>query len=189
MGLGQGDWIFLGALLVVLFLGSILGFGKVLSFFVLNKAVRIIIAVFVCYTFGGMILGISFVNQLLVDLKSSWANSSFLNAIHLEIIIYYVALFIITMILILIISRILRGVSESKFLPIRILNKVCGAVLLSAFALAIMLLVFQIIVWIGGETAVNFGIKLSEKADKILLPLYEDNPMLKLIELAKTQIN
>lgn len=183
MGLLQGDWIFLGVLLIVLVVGAILGFGKVLGWFVLNKFVRIIIAVFVCYTFGGMILDIPAISQLLIDLRANWADISFLNTIHLEVIIYYIILFALTMLIVLLLSKIIRGVSETKALPVKILNKIGGAILFGAFALAIMLLIFQIIVWIGGDTAINFHDKLYESADLILLPLFENNPLLRLVNL------
>ena len=175
--MGYGDWIFLGALLIVAILGSVLGFGKVFSLFVLNKFVRILAAIFVCYTFGGMILSIPFINQLLIDLAANWAHIEFLTKIHLEIVIYYIALFIITMLIILILSRIVRGVSESRFTPIRVLNKVCGAMLFVAFAMALMLLVFHIISWIGGQTAESVLSALQMDANAIVRPLYENNPM------------
>lgn len=181
--MGYGDWIFLSALLLVCGLGAILGFGKVLCMFVLNKIVRIILAIFVCYTFGGMILGIPFVNQMLKDLASNWAHIEFLTKIHLEIVIYYIALFIITMLVVWILSRIIKGISEAKALPIKIINKVGGAILFGAFALAIMLLVFQIIAWVGGQTAANFENTLDINCPAILRPLYEHNPMRSLINV------
>lgn len=180
--MGYGDWIFLGALLIVAILGSLLGFGKVFSLFVFNKLVRILVSIFVCYTFGGMILSIPFINQLLIDLAANWAHVEFLTKIHLEIIIYYIVLFIIIMLIILILSKIIRGVSESKFLPIRVLNKTFGAILFVAFAMALMLLAFHIISWIGGETAKNFLSSLQTDANAIVRPLYENNPMTQWVE-------
>lgn len=175
--MGYGDWIFLGALLLVALFGSLLGFGKVFGLFVLNKVIRIILAVFVCYTFGGMILSIPFVNQMLVDLAANWSHIEFLTKIHLEIIIYYAALFLITIIIILILSKIINAASETQVLPIKILNKVFGAILFSLLCLAAMLLVFQVISWIGGETSKNFLIMLQTDANAILRPLYENNPI------------
>lgn len=187
-GMGYGDWIFLGALLIVFILGAIMGFGKVVSMFVLNKIVRIIVAIFVCYTYGAMILGMPAISQLLTDLAANWSHIGFLTAIHLDLIIYYIALFLITMLVLVIAAKILKGISESKALPVKILNKVCGAVLFSALALALMLLGFHIITWIGGETKANFGNLLAEKGNKILLPLFENNPILKLIDYVKAAI-
>lgn len=183
--MGYGDWIFLGAMIVVLILGSLLGFGKVFSWFVLNKIVRIVVAVFVCYTFGGMILGIPFVNRMLSALASNWSHVEFLTKIHLEIIIYYVALFLITVIVIAILSKIIRGISEADYKPVKVINKALGAILFGVFAFATMLLVFHIITWIGGETSQNFLGMLQTDAGAILRPLYENNPMTKLIEMAQ----
>lgn len=181
--MGYGDWIFLGALLLVMGLGAMLGFGKVMASFVLNKIVRIIVAVFVCYTFGGVILGIPFVHQLLADLASHWSHIPILTKMHPEIIIYYIVLFVITLIAVFILARVLKGFSESKFLPIKILNKVGGAILLGALALVLLLFVFQIIGWIGGQSEEKFRTLLEISANAIVRPLYEHNPMLRLIKL------
>lgn len=180
--MGYGDWIFVGALLIVAILGAMFGFGKVFSLFVLNKLVRIIIAVFVCYTFGGMILSIPFVNQLLADIAVNWADINILTKIHFEIILYYIVLFTVTMIIIFILSRVIRSISESQFLPIKILNKACGAILLCALAFVLMLLVFHIISLIGGETAKSLLVSLQTDANAIVRPLYENNPMTQWIE-------
>lgn len=175
------DLVFLGIMLVSLLLGAILGFGKVFGMVVLNKFTRVALAIFVCYSFGGMILGIPFVNQLLVDLSAYWADVNILNTIHLEIIIYYVALFLLTMLVLLIIARIVKGISEADVLPVKILNKVGGAVVLAAGVLLLMLVVFQIIYMIGGSTAESFAEKLSQST--IMMPLYENNPLLKITAL------
>ena len=183
--MGYGDWIFLGAMLVMVLLGSILGFGKVFSWFVLNKIVRIIVAVFVCYTFGGIILGIPFVGRILEKLAANWSDVEFLTKIHLEIIIYYAALFLITIIIIAITSKIIRGISEADYKPVKVINKFLGAITFGIFAFAIMLFVFHVIRWVGGETSKNFLEMLQTDAGAILRPLYENNPMTTLIELAK----
>lgn len=175
------DLVFLGIMLVSLLLGAILGFGKVFGVLVLNKFTRIVLAIFVCYSFGGMILGIPFINQLLIDLSAYWADIELLNTIHLEIIIYYVALFLITILLLLIFSRIVKGISEVDVLPVKVLNKVAGAIVLAAGMLLLMLVVFQIIYMIGGATAESFAEKLSQST--IMLPLFENNPLLKIMEM------
>lgn len=185
--MGYGDWIFLGALLLVLGLGALLGFGKVLCMFVMNKIVRTVAAIFFCYTFGGMILSIPFVNKLLLDLASNWSHIAFLTKLHPEIIIYYIALYFITLLVLWLLSKILKGISETDLLPIKIINKVFGALLLTAIAFALMLLVFQIIHWIGGQTAANFQSQLETNCPAIVRPLYESNPLLKIVELIKNK--
>lgn len=183
--MGYGDWIFLGVMLIVIMLGSVLGFGKVFSWFVLNKIVRMLLAVFVCYTFGGMILGISVVNRMLTELASYWSHIDFLTKIHLEIFIYYIVLFLITLIIISILAKLIRGLSEASYRPVKVINKLFGAIAFAALALAIMLLAFHIITWIGGDTSKNFLNMLQTDAGAILRPLYENNPMTKLIEMVK----
>lgn len=174
--MGIGDWIFLAVLLVLVVLGALLGFGKVLKF-VTGGIVGIIISIVLCYCFGGVILQLGFVSQMLTDLASHWADIDWLSAIHLEIIIYYVVLFILFTLIRIIIVRILKGVAETDVLVMRIINKLLGAVLMVAFGFLLMGLVFQIIAFIGGDTATNFSNTLATSANAIVRPLYDLNPM------------
>lgn len=178
--MGYGDWIFLAVLLGIAVLGSFLGFGKILKF-VTGGIIGIIISIVLCYCFGGMILEIPFVDQILKDLASHWAHIEWLCTIHLEIIIYYIVLFIIITLLRIIIVRILKGIAETDVLVMRIINKVLGAALLVFIAFILMGLVFQIITFIGGETALNFYNALATNANAIVRPLFDWNPMLNLI--------
>lgn len=182
--MGFGDWIFLAVLLGVVVLGAMLGFGKILKF-VTGGIVGIIISVFLCYCFGGVILEIPFVDQMLKDLASHWAHIGWLSAIHLEIIIYYVALFIITMVLRIIIVLILKSIVETDVIVMRVINKVLGAILMAVFGFLIMGLVFQIIGLIGGTTEANFYNSLATSANAIVRPLYDWNPMSSLVDLVR----
>lgn len=179
--MGYGDWIFLAVLLIVAGLGAMLGFGKVLKF-VTGGIIGVFISVLLCYCFGGMILDLPFVNQMLADLASHWSHIAILSAIHLEIIIYYIALFIITTIIRIIIVHIIKGLVETNMLLMRILNKLLGAVLLVGLMFILMGLVFQIIGWIGGTTEANFRATLAQNAGAIVRHLYDWNPMKSLTE-------
>lgn len=176
------DWFFIGGILISLFLGSIFGFGSLVKFLT-GGIIGVFISIVVCYTFGGMILDIPFVNEILVKLASRWAHIEWLTKIHLEIIIYYVALFLIISLLRILIVKILTLVVESDVFVLKIINKAGGALLFTALAFLIMLLVFQIITWTGGETYLNFAAKLS--GSSIVKPIFENNPLLKLVEMVK----
>lgn len=177
------DWIFLGILLVSLILGAILGFGKILKFILNGKIIGTLISVVLCYLFGGLILGIPAVQDLLRDLAAHWAGNKFLEIIHLEIIIYYVGLFVVVTLIRILLVAVIKGITEAKVLPMKIFNSVGGAILLTAFILLLTLFAFQCIALIGGETAQNFVSLLDGSG--ILKPMYEHNPMAALITLVQ----
>lgn len=174
------DWIALAVLLGVALLGALIGFGRGLKFFT-SGIFGIVFSVFLCYILGGLIYGIPFVQDLLNKFASLWANVHFLTVIHLEIIVYYILLFVVFQILRIIIVKILKGVFESKFILIKIINKVLGAVLLAGILVLLTLLVFQLISWVGGDTAVQFDLMLSESG--FLGGLYRNNPLWALVNL------
>lgn len=178
------DWIFIAGILICLILGSLFGFGSQLRFLT-GGIFGFLISFFICYTCGGLILDIPFVNGMLSGLASKWAHIEWLTKIHLEIIIYYVVLFFVVTILRILIVRILARVAETDVFVIKLINKVSGALLFTAMAFLIMLLVFQIITWIGGGTLLNFYAKISGSA--IVKPIFENNPLLKLVEMVKSR--
>ncbi len=174
--MGYGDWIFLAALLGVAALGAVLGFGKVLKF-VTGGPVGVVISVILCYCFGGMILDLPFVSALLAKLASTWASVGWLNTIHLEIIIYYIVLFMLATLLRILLVRLLKGLVETDVLVMRIINKVLGAALFVVFGFLIMLSVFQVIEFIGGSVQSDFYFGLAQNANAIVRPIYDWNPM------------
>ena len=176
------DWIFLGGLLICIALGALIGFGKSMKF-ITGGIAGIIISVLLCYMFGGLILGIPFVNQMLIKLADNWAHIGWLTKLHPEIIIYYIALFAISMILRIVIMKIFAHVMETDILLIKIINKVGGAVLVTTLAILLLLFVFQIIVWIGGNTVENFSSALTDST--IVKPIFENNPLAILVEMVK----
>lgn len=182
------DWIAIGVVFGCIMLGALLGFGKLLAFFT-SKVFGKITALFICYTFGGMFMNIGFVQDLLVKIASPWSGSSnffcvFLTKIHPEIIVYYIILFIAVYWLIKLFALIAKAILEIKVTPLKVINKVGGALLLTATGALIWLLVFQVIYWVGGETAVNLLNDLHGSLfglDKLFL----NNPLLGLVHLVK----
>lgn len=180
------DWITLFVIIACIAVGAILGFGKILTFMT-NKIFGKVVAVFICYTFGGIILSFGFMQELMLKIAGWWNGSdnflsNFLTAIHLEIIIYYAVLFVAIYWLMRLMAALARAVMEIDVLPVRVVNQICGAVLFTGFAVLVALFVFQIIYWIGGTTASDFLLKLDGSYlgfDK----LFENNPLLGLVNL------
>ncbi|MCH5147799.1 MAG: hypothetical protein J1G05_00360 [Clostridiales bacterium] len=182
------DWIAIGVVAGCILLGALLGFGKLLAFFT-NKIFGKITALFVCYTFGGMIMSIGFVQDLLIKIASLWSSGDnfflvFLTKIHPEVIIFYIILFIAVFWLLKLLALLAKAILEIKVMPLKIINKVGGALLLTATGILIGLLIFQIIAWVGGETAVNLLNDLHGSVfglDKLFL----NNPLLGLVNVVK----
>ncbi|MDE6585568.1 MAG: hypothetical protein K2K80_02685 [Clostridia bacterium] len=145
------DWIVLGLIVVFMAIGAIVGFGKGLQFFT-SGIFGFIIGIVVCVMLGTVFLDVAFVRDLLDMLSSYWAHIDFLNAIHLDIIIYYVALFIIVQIIRALAVWLLKSVFESNVGVVKFFNKLLGAILFLILGVLIMLLVVKVIGLVGGET-------------------------------------
>ena len=153
------DWIFLAVILVGIVLGALLGFGKLLAFFT-NKVFGKITSIFVCYTFGGMFLSIGFIQDFLAWIASLWSTTdnffcNFLTKIHPEVLIFYIILFIAIYWILKLLALLAKSILEIKVKPLKIINAVGGALMLTATFLLLWLLVFQIIFWVGGQTATD----------------------------------
>lgn len=180
------DWIAIGVVAGCLLLGALLGFGKLLSFLT-SKIFGKITALFICYSFGGMFMSIGFVQDFLVKIASLWSGGdnfflAFLTKIHPEVIIFYIILFIAVFWILKLLALLAKAILEIKVMPIKIINKVGGAMLLTATGVLIGLFVFQIIAWVGGETAVNLLESLNGSVfglDKLFL----NNPLLGLVNV------
>ena len=109
------DWIILALLLIFALLGMLLGFGKGLKIFT-GGIFGVAISIFVCYAVGGLIINIGFIQSALMNMRSAIAAKDngfcdFLLTIHIDIIVYYVALFIIVQILRIIIVIIIASIA------------------------------------------------------------------------------
>ncbi len=169
------DVITVIAAIVLALLGLLLGFGKTLRFF--TKGIfGVVLSVFVCATFGGMIAGIpavaEWIGLLNTKLGESW---SFLETIHLATVIYYVVLFFAVQIVRIIIVKCVAGVFEADILPMRIVNKLLGMALMVAAVLLLTLLVLAVF-RIVEDTAFVQNI-LAKINGTFLGTLYENNPV------------
>ena len=174
------DVITVIAAIVLALLGLLLGFGKTLRFF--TKGIfGVVLSVFVCATFGGMIAGIpavaEWIGLLNTKLGESW---SFLETIHLATVIYYVVLFFAVQIVRIIIVKCVAGVFEADILPMRIVNKLLGMALMVAAVLLLTLLVLAVF-RIVEDTAFVQNI-LAKINGTFLGTLYENNPVKFVVE-------
>lgn len=180
------DWIALIVLVLFAVLGALLGFGKGLKIFTYG-IFGVVISVFICYCFGGMILKFSFMQDLLAKFASLWAGKDglfydLLSKIRLEVIIYYILLFVVVQMLRAGIIAIIKHVAEVDVLAVKIVNRILGIVLFVGMAVLLSLAVFQFISWVGGSTAQKFAEMLSDSAFN-LDEIFMNNPLCGLIEV------
>lgn len=155
--------------------GAALGFGRTLRFFT-KGLFGIIISVFLCATFGGMIAGIPAVADWIAQLNGKLGDVwGFLETIRLATVIYYIVLFFVMTLLRILIVRLIGTAFSAPVLPVRILNRVFGAVLAVGGTLLFVLFVFAVL-RIFGETSFVQGIA-SELEGSFLGLLYENNPV------------
>lgn len=179
------DWIVIALIAFFCLLGILFGFGKGLKFFT-QGIFGVFIAVIVCYTLGGVIYYLSFVqallDKLIVVMEGAGAFGSFLITIHIELIAYYVVLFILVLVVRLIIVLIVKNVVESNNVVMKIINKSLGMVFFVCVLAVLALIVFQIIAAIGGTTSENF-LKSLEGSFFRLDVIFEHNPLLKIFKI------
>ena len=169
------DWATLIVAILLAVVGLFAGFGRTLRFF--TKGIfGIIISVFVCATFGGMIAGIPAVNGWIASLNEKLGQAwSFFGTIRLATVLYYVVLFFVVQLLRIIVVKCVASLFEAEGLPVRILNKVLGAALAVAAVLLLVLLVFAVIGAFDGTSFVQgFEDALN---GSFLGRLYESNPV------------
>ena len=180
------DWIAIALIALFALLGLLLGFGKGLRFFT-KGIIGFIISIFICYSLGGFIIKIGFVDNLLVQFRGLFEGKEewyfkFLLAIRIDIIVYYLALFIVVQIQRIIIVKIVSKVFEIKNVFLEFLNRIFGLVLFCGVLVLFTMIVFQIIYIIGGSSAESFTSMIA--GSKLKLDwFYEHNPLAKIVEL------
>ncbi len=184
------DWVAIVIVLGVAVLGALWGFGRGLKFFT-SGIFGILISIFVCYSIGGLVLKLTFVRELLDKFTGALTDKNgfcdFLLKIHIDIVVYYIALFIVVQLARILIVLIFKNVIEINNSVFKIINRVLGAIFLLAVLVLLTLVVFQIIYWIGGSTAAGFRLKLDGSFFK-LDSLFENNPLCSLPDRVKSAI-
>ena len=154
------DWVVIALIIVFCIFGMLFGFGKGLKFFS-GGIIGIIISLFICYALGGLIYNFGFVQDMLnsfrgvLDAKGN-GFCRFLLLIQIDIIVYYVALFIVVTVARIIIVRIIASIAEIENIVLIIINKAFGVILFVVVFFILLLLVFWVISLIGGGTAASF---------------------------------
>ena len=179
------DGIILGIAVIAVALGTITGFGRGLE--IISKGIfGKIFALVMCYFFIGLVIKIpavsglmeNFVNMLQED--GQW-YAHILLAIRVDIIAVVVGMFIVITVLRIIVVQLVKNVMETDNIAMEILNKTFGAILFLVLFCALALIVFQIIYWIGGETASNFANALKGSFMKLDV-VFENNPINALVD-------
>lgn len=173
------DYIALAALVVSVLLGVGVGFGKGLKFFT-SGIFGVIISIFVCYLIFGFVLDWDVVGNLLGDfnnwLREQGGVGTFFADIYIDRVVLAVVLFLIVQIVRMIIVKILKSIFEIDNIFVKVINKVVGAVFFAAVFVALLLFAFQIVSWIGGDTAANF-LSYFDGSALLLDKLYLNNPL------------
>ncbi|MDE5942914.1 MAG: hypothetical protein K2H30_01730 [Clostridia bacterium] len=168
------DWIAIAVVAAFILIGALVGFGKGLKFFT-SGIFGIIISILVCYLIGGMVLEIPFVQELLEKFINALAGKNkfcnFLLKIHIEIVVYYLVLFIIVSAARVLIVFLLKRFVEIDRPVFKLINKLLGILFFLIVLVLLTFLVFQIIYWIGGSAYTGFKQHLAGsffKLDKLL---------------------
>lgn len=153
------DWIFLGIILGGLVLGFLFGFGGIFKFFT-TGIFGIIISVVVCLLVGTAFYGPC--EPFLIKIQEAiMANENwfcqFLGKLNIQVILYYVIMFIIVWLLRFIVVKIIKSISESENRVVKTVNRIMGSLFFLAILLLIFFFVFFLIGWVGGQTADNFS--------------------------------
>lgn len=145
------DWIMLGVIAVVIILGLVVGFSGGLKFFT-GGIFGVIISVVVTYFLWGIVNSWQFVQDLFVKLNSAMQLSETASTV-IDQIILAVIIFVVVQILRIIIVKLIAGLFEIDNAFFKVINRVLGIVVMAAVAAILGLLAFQIIYWVGGQTA------------------------------------
>lgn len=180
------DWVAIAIMLLFAVLGALVGFGKGLRFFT-KGFIGFIISIIICYALGGFIIQLDFIANLLtsfrglIEGKEGWFFSLLLT-IRIDVIVYYVVLFIIVQIIRIIAVKLVVKLFSTKFVVMQVINKVLGILLFLGVLVLLTLIVFQVIYMIGGQTEESFLSFL--EGSKINLDLfYKNNPLTEIVQL------
>jgi len=157
------DWVFLGIILGGLVLGALFGFGGIFKFFT-TGIFGIIISVAVCLLVGTAFYGPC--EPLLIKIQDAiMANENwfcqFLGKLNIQVILYYVIMFVIVWLLRFIIVRIIKAISQSENGVVKVMNRIMGSLFLLMIFLLLFFFVFFVIGWVGGQTADDFSTYLA----------------------------
>ena len=173
------DIVAMVAAAVFLLGGIFLGFGATLKLLT-GGLVGKIISVVVCYFLFGVVLALPFVQALLDKLVTALHENGsgicqVLLYIRLDLIVFAVALFFAVQLLRIWLVSLVKTIFEMDRKPMRILNKLLGALLGVVSFIIVSLIVLQILWWIGGDDG-DFFYAIEGSAFGIDF-VYKNNPL------------
>lgn len=179
--------ILIGLLLFVVW-GIFVGFGKGLET-ISRGIVGFFISLVVTYFLFGIVLQIPIIGEWLGQLRDVIAAgegwwSTLLLTIRIDIIVYAVALFIIVTLLRIAVVQLIRVTVETQSKVAMVFNRIGGAILFAVYYCALGLIVFQILVWVGGDTALTVANGLEGSVFKLDY-VFLNNPLIAFVELVQ----
>lgn len=186
------DWIIIGLIIFFCLIGFIVGFGRGLHFFT-SGFFGFIISIIVCYCLGGFIYRFAFIQQLIGKLNTALINKNnsicnLLLTIRIDVITYYVVLFIVVSIIRAIIVNIIRSVVEVESIFMKFINRTFGMALFVSVLALFVLFAFNIINIIGGSTEAAFCTKYLAGSKLKLDWILEKRLLMEIIEFIKIKI-
>jgi len=182
------DMVALGGALLFAIIGLIFGFGKGLKF-ITGGIFGFILSIAICYVISGFVLEISFVNEFAMGINEALSADGnvffdFLVKINAGFIVVYIIMFVAVQLVRIIIISILKSIFEINNGFMKFINKTFGIILYLAIGAALALVAFQIIAWIGGDSAESFRALLEGSVLKLDW-IYDNNPLKAIMELAQ----
>ena len=184
------DTIVLIVGIACLLFGALFGFSRGLRWFT-SGVFGIIISIIVTYFLIGVVLKWGFVqdliNKLLTALQGSdsWICKVLLS-IHVEIIAVALVIFTVAQILRMILVSVIAKIMEAPNNVMRTINSVLGVVFFLAFALIILLIVFQVAAWTNGTDGTFYQSLVGSKLG--LDAIFRDNPLNSIIESFRSDV-
>lgn len=184
------DWVAIGLTAVFIVLGMLFGFGKGLKFFT-SGIVGVLISFVICYALGGLIFKLSFVQSALDAFRNVLAKNGskfceILLKIQIDLIVYYIALFIVVTILRIVIVIIIKKIVEMDNMFLIILNKTLGVVFFVFVLVVLIFFAFLIMALIKGADASAYS--FIENSKLRLDWLYEHNPFMIIVNVIKIRL-
>lgn len=168
------DYIMLGVIAVVIILGLIVGFSGGLKFFT-GGIFGVIISVVVTYFLWGIVNSWQFVQDLFEKLNEAMGLSAE-ACTAIDQVILAVLMFVIVQIIRIIVVKLIAGLFEIDNAFFKAINRILGIVVMAGVAVILGLLAFQIIYWVGGQTAEDVVSSLENSVFKLDW-VYANNPL------------
>lgn len=163
------------ALLFFALAGFLIGFGRSLKMFT-SGIVGIIISIFVCATFGGMLLGTDLVGGWIASLNSKLGEvAAVFEKIQVGVIIFYIVMFVVVQLVRIAVVKFVCEFFGADNSVMKVVNKILGTLFVPAVILCFTLLILAVLKLFDDTTAIS---SMLEKIDgTILYKLYVSNPI------------